>query len=37
VITHGGPIAAVRAMLARAPLTEILDYRVDTGSVTTLT
>jgi alpha-ribazole phosphatase len=36
VISHGGPIAAVRTMLARAPLTDILDYRVGTGSITTL-
>jgi alpha-ribazole phosphatase len=35
VISHGGPIAAIRTMLARVPLTEILDYRVATGSITT--
>jgi broad specificity phosphatase PhoE len=36
VVTHGGPIAAIRTMLANAPLTGILDYRVDTGSITEL-
>ena len=36
VISHGGPIAAVRAMLASAPPTEILDYRVGTGVITAL-
>jgi alpha-ribazole phosphatase len=36
VISHGGPIAAVSAMLAGAPLTDILDYRVGTGSITKL-
>lgn len=36
VISHGGPIAAIRTMIAGAPLTEILDYRVGTGSITTL-
>jgi broad specificity phosphatase PhoE len=36
VVTHGGPIAAVRTMLAGVPLTEILNYRVGTGSITPL-
>jgi alpha-ribazole phosphatase len=36
VISHGGPIAAVRAMLANALPTEILDYRVGTGVITVL-
>jgi alpha-ribazole phosphatase len=33
VVTHGGPIAAVRTMLAGAPLTEIVNYRVGTGTI----
>ncbi len=33
VISHGGPIAAVRTTLASAPLTEIVHYTVSTGSV----
>jgi alpha-ribazole phosphatase/probable phosphoglycerate mutase len=33
VISHGGPIAAVRTALASAPLTEIVHYTVSTGSV----
>jgi alpha-ribazole phosphatase len=33
VVSHGGPIAAVRATLAGAPLTAILDYRVATGTM----
>jgi broad specificity phosphatase PhoE len=36
VVSHGGPIAAVRTMLAGAPLTEIVNYRVGTGSVIAL-
>jgi broad specificity phosphatase PhoE len=36
VVSHGGPIAAIRTMLAGAPLTEIVNYRVSTGSVTAL-
>jgi alpha-ribazole phosphatase len=32
VVSHGGPIAAVRATLAHAPLTRILDFRVGTGT-----
>jgi len=36
VISHGGPIAAIRATLANAPLTDILDYRVGTGTITVL-
>jgi alpha-ribazole phosphatase len=36
VVTHGGPIAAVRAMLADVPLTEIINYRVGTGSITAI-
>jgi alpha-ribazole phosphatase len=32
VVSHGGPIAAVRTMLADAPLTSILNYRVGTGA-----
>jgi alpha-ribazole phosphatase len=35
VVSHGGPIAAVRTMLASAPITQILDYRVDIGSIVT--
>ena len=35
VITHGGPIAAIRTMLARAPLTDIVNYRVTTGAIIT--
>jgi len=33
VISHGGPIAAVRTALATAPLHEIVHYTVDTGAV----
>jgi broad specificity phosphatase PhoE len=33
VVSHGGPIAAARAMLANAPLTSILDFRVGTGAM----
>jgi broad specificity phosphatase PhoE len=36
VVTHGGPIAALRASLAEAPITDILRYRVPTGDVVTL-
>lgn len=36
VISHGGPIAAVRAVLANALPTEVLDYRVSTGAITVL-
>lgn len=36
VVSHGGPIAAIRTMLAGAPLTEIVNYRVGTGSITAL-
>jgi broad specificity phosphatase PhoE len=36
VVSHGGPIAGVRTMLAGVSLTEILDYRVGTGSITAL-
>lgn len=34
VVTHGGPIAAVRATLDRAPIAQILDYRVSIGAIT---
>jgi broad specificity phosphatase PhoE len=37
VVSHGGPIAAVRTMLAGVPITDILNYRVGTGSITSLT
>ena len=37
VISHGGPIAAVRTMLAGVPMADILNYRVATGSITALT
>lgn len=33
VISHGGPIAAVRTSLASAPLQEIVHYTVGTGAV----
>ncbi|HEU4625890.1 MAG TPA: histidine phosphatase family protein [Steroidobacteraceae bacterium] len=36
VVSHGGPIAAVRTLLARAALTDILSYRVGTGAVIAL-
>jgi len=36
VVSHGGPIAAVRNTLAGAPLSDILNYRVATGTVTAL-
>jgi alpha-ribazole phosphatase len=36
VVSHGGPIAAIRTVLAGVPLTDILNYRVSTGSVTAL-
>lgn len=36
VVTHGGPIATLRALLAGAPLEHVLQYRVATGSITTL-
>ena len=37
VISHGGPIATVRTMLAGVPMADILNYRVATGSITALT
>jgi alpha-ribazole phosphatase len=37
VISHGGPIAAVRTLLAGVPMTDIVNYRVGTGSITALT
>jgi alpha-ribazole phosphatase len=36
VISHGGPIAAVRTMLAGVPLTDIVNYRVATGAIVEL-
>jgi broad specificity phosphatase PhoE len=33
VVTHGGPIAAVRTMLANASLTDIVNYRIRVGSI----
>ena len=33
VISHGGPIAAVRTMLASVPMRDILHYTVATGAV----
>jgi broad specificity phosphatase PhoE len=35
VISHGGPIAAVRTTLAAVPLTQIVNYTVSTGSIVT--
>lgn len=35
VISHGGPIAAVRTIQASLPLTEIVHYTVSTGAVVT--
>lgn len=36
VVTHGGPIAAIRTMLAGVPLTDIVNYRVSTGTIVEL-
>jgi alpha-ribazole phosphatase len=36
VVTHGGPIAAVRAMRAGAPLRDMARYRVAEGSIVPL-
>jgi broad specificity phosphatase PhoE len=33
VISHGGPIAAIRTLHAGVPLTDIVNYRVATGSI----
>ncbi|MBX5462357.1 MAG: histidine phosphatase family protein [Steroidobacteraceae bacterium] len=36
VVSHGGPIATLRALLAGAPLEHVLQYRVATGSITAI-
>lgn len=36
VVTHSGPIAALRTMLAGAPLSEIVNYTVHTGAIVSL-
>lgn len=36
VVTHGGPIAAVRAMLAKAPMRDLASFTISKSSIVTL-